>query len=759
MKDSILLSVIVTTHAKAEHFNELLEKILGFKSSRFEIIVINDGADVVTQQFIERAAKKSDNDRVYIFDHEEPAGRGSSLNEALVHASGSLIWAPLRADRLNESLLNEALRRFKADPAAFWVLDYTLPTNTQDWITAAEEGDLPDDSCIVWNKNVIQQEQFFFNPFLDRLHGAELAYRLRESNVWYKTDPFFVVADDQSPRASQYDIQELLFTSFRFQKDEETKKWALDELSDLGSREQRQISDDEFLLQARQLLRQGDAKRSLEMIEKFLKRNPDHHEGLRIKVTVLEKLRRHVEAAELKYNLQKKPKPAEEQVELELIPEQKNEEPVPDEDVDIEVSVVIPTTGHGKSLLERALIYLEKAADPLRTELIVIDNASIDDTFDYLEQLKENGFLNIRIITNPTNKGFAASVNQGLDAAEGEAVLVMHNDVTLKPDTIRLLRKALSHSDRVAVSAPLLSETSVKAQSKRLETEESILKSDRIDSCCFMLKSDVNLRFDEDYRLCFFEIEDFCRQIKKGGKELVVVRDTHVDHKPGSTLSMLGLQLSPDLKWRNRALFYQKWGNKKTFEVPGGNSHPERFLKLGAPDNPIDPDQAWVDTVKEYLTNEVKTEITRGSWSEDELLTIVLTLLIADERELLRTMEDRLENVNPDRSLLMLFVYFYFQKNIFSRCRHYIEMDESGDPIFDLFRLKMLVADKEFEEAVPLLNKLLDQFPTNPELFHLAAEMYDKSGETGEAKSFFAMANQLDPYRFPSKNEAFDIRL
>ena len=759
MKDSILLSIIITTHAKTEHFNALLENILALQSSRFELIVINDGADVVTQQFIERAAKKSGNDRVYIFDHEVPAGRGVSLNEALVHASGSLVWTPLRADRLNESLLNECLRKFKADPAAFWVLDYNLPADAAEWVTAADEGDLPDDSCIVWNKNVIQQEQFFFNPFLDRLHGAELVYRLRESNVWYKTDPFFVVSDDQSLRASHYDIQEFLFTSLRFQKDEEARKRALNELGKLGSREQRQVSDDEFLLQARQLLRQGDAKRSLEMIEKFLKRNPDHHEGLRIKVTVLEKLRRHVEAAELKYNLQKKPKPAEEQAELGLLPEQDEEKALQAEDVDIETSVVIPTTGHGKNLLERALIFLEKAANPSSTELIIIDNASIDDTFDYLEQLQESGFLNIRVVTNPSNKGFAASANQGFDAAQGEYILVMHNDVKLKPDTIRLLKKALMQSERTAVAAPVISETGVKAQSKKLETDESVLKTDRVDSCCFMVKNNSELRFDEEYRLCFFEVEDFCRQVKKKGKEMVVVRDTHVEHQPGATLTMLGLQLSPNLKWRNRALFYKKWGNKKTISIPEGNSHPERFLKLGAPDNPMDPDQEWVDAVKEYLTNEVKTEITRGSWSEDELLTIVLTLLIADERELLRTMEDKLENVNPDRSLLMLFVYFYFQKNIFSRCRHYIEMDESGDPIFDLFRLKMLVADKEFDEAVPLLNKLLDKFPTNPELFYLAGEMYDKSGELGEAKSFFAMANQLDPYRFPSKNEAFDIKL
>jgi len=759
MKDSILLSIIVTTHAKTEHFNALLENILAFQSSRFELIVINDGAGVVTQQFIERAAKKSDNDRVYIFDHEEPAGRGASLNEALVHVSGSMLWAPLRADRLNESLMNEAIRKFKADPAAFWVLDYNLPSEPAEWVNAAEEGDLPDDSCIVWNRNVIQQEQFFFNPFLDRLHGAELAYRLRDSNVWYKTDPYFVVAADQSSCASHLDLQEFLFTSLRYQKDQEARAHVLSELADLDSREQRQVTDDEFLMQSRQLLHQGDAKRSLEMIEKFLKRNPDHHEGLRIKVTVLEKLRRHVEAAELKYNIQKQPKPAEEQVELELIPEQQEEKTAPSKDVHIETSVVIPTTGHGKNLLEKAMVHLEKAADPSKTEVIVIDNASIDDTFDYLEQLSEANFLNIQVITNPSNKGFAASVNQGLDAAKGESVLVMHNDVKLQPDTIRMLSKALQQSQKIAVAVPVISETGVKAQTKNLATDESIIKTERVDSCCFMMKNEPELRFDEEYRLCFFEIEDFCRQLKKDGRELVVVRDTLIEHQRGATLTMLGLELSPDLKWKNRALFYKKWGNSKPVEVPEGNSHPERFLKLGAPDNPMDPDQSWVDAVKNYLTNEVKTEITRGSWSEDELLTIVLTLLIADERELLRTMEDKLENVNPDRTLLMLFVYFYFQKNIFSRCGHYIDMDESGDPIFDLFRLKIHVADKEFDEAVPLLNKLLDEFPSNPELFNLAGDMYEKSGETGEAKSFFAMANQLDPYRFPAKNEAFDISL
>lgn len=761
MKDTIQLSIILTTHSKTEDFHFLLENILQFKSPRYEVIIINDGADVVTSQFIERETKRSENDRVYVFEHEDKVGRGASLNEALVNASGALIWAPLRAERLNESLLSESIRRFKADPAAFWVLDYSLPVSPEEWIEAADEADLPDDSCLVWNRNVIQQEQFFFNPFLDRLHGAELAYRLKKGNVWYKTDPFFVVADDQSPYASHLDIQEFLYTALRLLNDEDQRKNVLRELANIESRKRRNVSDNEYLVQSRQLLQQGDAKRSLELIEKFLKRNPNHHEGLRIKVTALEKMRRHVEAAELKHSLQNRPEPQEEQSELELIPESDtdNDIEIDQGNKEIEISVIIPTTGHGKLLLEAAMVHLEKAVDPQTTEVIVIDNASIDDTFDYLEQLKENDFLHIKVVTNQVNKGFGASINQGLDYAEGNYVLVMHNDVHVQPSSIQLLKRAFKHSETIAVTAPVVSATAVQAQARDSSFDEPVIGADRVDSCCFMLKKDSGVHFDEEYRLCYFDMDDFCRQLKENGYEMAVVRDTVVDHKRGQTTTLMGLGLSPELKWRNRAQYVKKWGGKKKIAIPEGASHPERFLKLGAPNNPMAPDPEWLEAVQNYLTNEVRTEILRGRWTEDELLTIVLTLLIADERELLRTMEDKLENISPDKSLLTLFVVYYFQKNIYSRCKHYMDMDESGHPVFDIFRLKIMIADKELEEAVPLLNKLLEEFPSSPELLNLAGDIYEKSGETSEAKSFFAMANQLDPYRFASKDETFNINI
>jgi len=758
MKDSIQLSILLTTHTKSEHFNALLEKVLSFTSPMLEIIIINDAADVVTTQFIEREAKKSANSRVYIYEHSEPVGRGGSLNEALLNASGSLIWAPLRADRLNESLMVEAVRRFGGDPAAFWVLDHTLPDLPLEWIEAAEEGELPDDSCLIWNRSAIDAEQFFFNPFMDQLHGAELALRLKKNKSWYSTDPFFVVAKHQAPYVSYLDIREFLYTLLRLYNEPEEQKSILREIENLEARKSRRVTDDEYLLESRQLLRQGDAKRSLELIDRFLKRNPDHPEGLRIKVAALEKLRRHVEAAELKHNLQLQAEDFDEAEFLSLTSGMERSE-MKAEETPFEVSVVIPTTGHGKSLLESALIHLEKAADPLQTELIIVDNASIDDTFDYLEQLKGSNFLNIRVITNSVNNGFAASVNMGIEAASSDYVLVMHNDVKVKEDTIRLLKSALEESADTALAAPAVSITHILSQRAMNDAAKSRITSDMVDSCCFMIRKGHGVLFDEEYGLCYFEMEDYCKQLGQKGLKMVIEREAVVDHSAGSTINMMGLELTPELKWQNRSRFHQKWGKSTPDSIPEGASHPERFLKLGAPNNPLNPGREWVELIHNYLTNEVRTEIVRGEWTEEELLTIVLTLLIADERELLRTMEDKLQTIHPDRSLLTLFIVYYFRKNIYSRCRHYLAMDQTGHPLFDFYDLRMKVADKEFEDAVPILNDLLALYPSCPDLYQLAGEIYEKTGEIGEAKSFFAMAGQLDPYRFQAGEEAFDLHI
>ena len=764
MKHSVQLSIILTTHSKSEYFHTLLADVLSMDNKNLEVIIIDDSNDVVTSQFIERAINKCENERVYLYTHEKSTGRGPSLNEALIHASGSLLWTPLRADRLNETLLNEAIRRFKDDPGAFWVMDFNLPSDPMEWINAADEGDLPDDSAIVWNRNVIPDEQLFFNPFLDQLHGAELAFRLKSGNVWQKTDPFFVIADDQSPHAGYNDIQEFLYTALRLTSEADLRNPILQELANVESRMNNRVPDDDLLIQARQFFQQGDASKSLEIINRFLKRNPEHQEAIRLKINSLEKLRRHVEAAELKYTLQKQSRetdvPEEKAIQVEHKQDQEPDSEHPHEETKthIETTIVIPTTGHGKNLLESALVHLGEAVDPSRTELIVIDNASVDDTFEYLEQLQEKSFLNIRVITNPVNRGFAASVNQGVESARGNFVLVIHNDVELPANSVQELQNAFTVAEDIGIAVPAVQSTKIKAQNPESEIEEAFVLAERADSCCFMVKKGLPVRFDEDYGLCHFEMDDFIKQVLANNLKVIVARNMVIQHQAGSTTRLMGLDLNPELKWENRARYFRKWTAEMKYKMPVQGTHPEKFLHLGAPYNPMNPEQEWVNIVQDYLTSEIRTEILRKNWNQDELLTIILTLLIADERELLRTMEDKLNGSQPDISLLIMFVYYYYRKNIYSRCKHYIDLAGKPHPVFDLFRLKILVAEKSFEEAGELLNNMLELYPSSPELYNLAAEIYRESGEENEANSFFSMASQLDPIRFKTEGPAFELK-
>lgn len=96
------------------------------------------------------------------------------------------------------------------------------------------------------------------------------------------------------------------------------------------------------------------------------------------------------------------------------------------------ISIVIPTY-NGKDLLEE---YLEAVVDAMKFwevhekgqgkgEIIVVDDASTDGTFEWLHE----HYSQVRVIRNPKNLRFAESCNSGVQAAKGEVVVLLNNDV------------------------------------------------------------------------------------------------------------------------------------------------------------------------------------------------------------------------------------------------------------------------------------------------------------------------------------------
>ncbi len=90
---------------------------------------------------------------------------------------------------------------------------------------------------------------------------------------------------------------------------------------------------------------------------------------------------------------------------------------------------------------------------PENSEIVVIDNASTDESISFLEEW----FPDIRIIILHKNYGFAGGYNRGLEEIDAEFTLILNSDVRLTPGCILPLISALKNENVAAVQPCILS--------------------------------------------------------------------------------------------------------------------------------------------------------------------------------------------------------------------------------------------------------------------------------------------------------------
>jgi GT2 family glycosyltransferase len=95
----------------------------------------------------------------------------------------------------------------------------------------------------------------------------------------------------------------------------------------------------------------------------------------------------------------------------------------------VQLSVII-ISYQVRFFLEQCLHALQRAIEDIDAEIIVIDNASTDQTVAILTPL----FPQVQFISNTVNIGFGAANNQGFGIAKGEYILLLNPD-TLVPET------------------------------------------------------------------------------------------------------------------------------------------------------------------------------------------------------------------------------------------------------------------------------------------------------------------------------------
>lgn len=113
------------------------------------------------------------------------------------------------------------------------------------------------------------------------------------------------------------------------------------------------------------------------------------------------------------------------------------------------VSVIIPNW-NGKKLLEKNLPLVFRVL-PKGTEVIIVDDGSTDGSQEYLKKLKTQN-SRLKVFFNKKNLGFAKAVNQGVEKAHGEIVVLLNNDVIPQKDFLKPLEKDFRDPKVFAVS-------------------------------------------------------------------------------------------------------------------------------------------------------------------------------------------------------------------------------------------------------------------------------------------------------------------
>jgi len=111
------------------------------------------------------------------------------------------------------------------------------------------------------------------------------------------------------------------------------------------------------------------------------------------------------------------------------------------------LSIIIPTWNTAKITLN-CVQTIKKYLSGLKPQIIVVDNASADDTLNLLKTQK------ITLIKNPQNFGFSKACNIGAKKAVGDYLLFLNSDMELIDNSLENMFDYLSNNSQIGLIGP-----------------------------------------------------------------------------------------------------------------------------------------------------------------------------------------------------------------------------------------------------------------------------------------------------------------
>lgn len=236
----------------------------------------------------------------------------------------------------------------------------------------------------------------------------------------------------------------------------------------------------------------------------------------------------------------------------------------------LDASIIIPVF-NGIGDTGRCLSALATNTEGASYEVIVVDNASTDGTPEFLRTLGAG----VRIITNPSNLGFARACNQGARSAQGRYLIFLNNDtIPLAGWLSSLISLADSEPDVAIAGSKLLYPGTNLIQHAGIvfgplrepyhiyqnidaghPAVNQVEEYQAVTAACMLVRRKVFFdagQFDEKY-INGYEDIDLCLKVRALGYRILYTPKSVLYHAEFST------QGRKDHQARNLALFLSRW--------------------------------------------------------------------------------------------------------------------------------------------------------------------------------------------------------
>ena len=254
----------------------------------------------------------------------------------------------------------------------------------------------------------------------------------------------------------------------------------------------------------------------------------------------------------------------------------------------MDISIVI-VSWKVRDLLRENLKALFKSEGNVSFEVFVVDNKSVDGTFEMVGQ----EFPQVNLMLNNTNVGFSKANNQAMEMTQGKYVLLLNPDMRVFPDTLEKMYQFMERRSDAGVSScrlvkdngeniphvrkfpTLLDQLAVVLKiphifpdvlDEYLMSDFDYTKEAEVDSvrgAFFMIRREVLHaigKLDERYFVWFEEV-DYCKRVISAGMKVVYNPSAKcVDHI-GKSFSQVGRGRTQDYFKNSMLEYFSKWGN------------------------------------------------------------------------------------------------------------------------------------------------------------------------------------------------------